>query len=319
MKTITVSAPGKTILSGEHSVVYGYPALVVAINKRIQLSCVVKEQPDTKGKYQEFLAHWEQQSMLELLAFLQNTKLSGISKFSLESAIPIGCGLGSSAALAVCLSAITLLLAGESTSKEKINELAFKLEKQTHQNPSGVDNTIVTLGGALQYRKVNGVPEIKSLSLRKDLCNFLLINTGKPIESTGEMVLKVKEKRTKYLTSIESILLAMGKVTELWIDYFIGEPTLPIFELISRNERYLEELGVVSVSTQRIISQIEGIGGTAKISGAGGVKGHSGMLLAYHEESTELEKLARDMKWEFFPIERDDLGVVMKIEKKVLL
>ncbi|MCC6010683.1 MAG: hypothetical protein LM588_06845, partial [Fervidicoccaceae archaeon] len=32
---VTASAPGKITLFGEHAVVYGYPALVVAINKRI--------------------------------------------------------------------------------------------------------------------------------------------------------------------------------------------------------------------------------------------------------------------------------------------
>ena len=33
---ITYSAPGKVILSGEHSVVFGKPALVTAINLRLE-------------------------------------------------------------------------------------------------------------------------------------------------------------------------------------------------------------------------------------------------------------------------------------------
>ena len=36
------SAPGKVILSGEHSAVYGHPVLVFALNRRLTCSFVVK-------------------------------------------------------------------------------------------------------------------------------------------------------------------------------------------------------------------------------------------------------------------------------------
>ncbi|MEM2376165.1 MAG: galactokinase family protein, partial [Sulfolobales archaeon] len=37
-KKVTASAPGKVTLFGEHAVVYGEPALVMSINKRIYVT-----------------------------------------------------------------------------------------------------------------------------------------------------------------------------------------------------------------------------------------------------------------------------------------
>jgi mevalonate kinase/hydroxymethylglutaryl-CoA synthase len=64
-------------------------------------------------------------------------------------------------------------------------------------------------------------------------------------------------------------------------------------ELIRTNEKLLEELGVVSPPTKLLVRRIEKIGGAAKISGAGGVKRGSGIVLAYHEEPESLLAFAK--------------------------
>nr|XP_008519137.1 PREDICTED: mevalonate kinase isoform X2 [Equus przewalskii] len=84
------------------------------------------------------------------------------------SELPPGAGLGSSAAYSVCLAAAFLaaceeipnpLKDGEPTSRwteedlELINKWAFQGERVIHGNPSGVDNTVSTWGGALRYQQ----------------------------------------------------------------------------------------------------------------------------------------------------------------------
>ena len=46
MNKVTVSAPGKLMLFGEHAVVYDHPCLVTAVDQRIHLAAEVLETPN---------------------------------------------------------------------------------------------------------------------------------------------------------------------------------------------------------------------------------------------------------------------------------
>ena len=51
---VKVSVPGKVHLMGEHAVVYGKPALLAAIDKRLTVTI---EKHDTLQKYPEYIDH----------------------------------------------------------------------------------------------------------------------------------------------------------------------------------------------------------------------------------------------------------------------
>lgn len=271
------SAPGKLIISGEHAVVYGYPALVAALDKRLSVT------------------------------------LTG-RKITIESNIPIGRGMGSSAAYAVATSAVKLFLRDRKLDLNKINDTAYRVEKKRHGNPSGVDNTISTYGGLLWFRKESERLKLfSSIKARRALPKIYLVDTGRPLESTKEMVAKVKRLYKKDPLATEIIFRKIERVTRSFLKYLLGGGAVNFQELIKENEFLLEKLGVVSDSIIELIREIERIGGAAKISGAGGWKDKSGILLIYHKNVEKLQNFAKKNNLKLLEVKLGEGGV--RIEK----
>jgi len=280
MEKVVVSAPGKIILAGEHAVVYGQPAIVVAIDRR--LSVTVKP-GESKKKYTGLVKF-----TLNLLQgpTLKDQIPNRVGPYGLaidiESQLPIGSGLGSSAALAT---ALVWALKPQSVIEEK-NKLVKIIEDYQHGKSSGVDQTIIREGGFLRFQK----GEFKTIKL--PIKQAILINSGKPKELTGEMVKQVA--RGNCVQDFKQI----GQLVDRW------QP-----ELIKENEKLLEKIGVVGIKAKKMIRQIESIGGMAKVCGAGGVKAGSGMLLAIHQDENKLLQLIKQKQWQYIQVNLGAPGV----------
>lgn len=286
---VTSSSPAKVILFGEHAVVYGYPALVSSIglyskitignNKKLNI-----DPPSAKDFIQKAL------NIIGNRFNLQDLKL----KVSLNSEIPIGCGLGSSASVAVSLSAAFIKFYQQIYSMKLVDNLAYEIEKLSHANPSGVDIAICTNGGLLWYRKESEYLKVFcKIKPKNQLLDFYLINTGRSIESTKEMVLAVGDLRKKNPKKVDLVFKNIESVTRGVLRNINGEENSSISDLIKDNERCLEEIKVVSLSTSLLINKIKKIGGAAKVSGGGGLKGPSGIILVYHPDKEKLIDFVR--------------------------
>ncbi|ANB11955.1 mevalonate kinase [Sugiyamaella lignohabitans] len=139
-------------------------------------------------------------------------------KFTTRSTLPVGAGLGSSACLSVCLSSALLRVAGQITNPEPtpseefidlINNWAFIGECCIHGNPSGIDNTVATRGGAVKFRRPNIMEPIANFPPVK----LVLTNTGYP-RRTSELVANVGKLRKNLPTVVEPILDAIEHVSE---------------------------------------------------------------------------------------------------------
>jgi mevalonate kinase len=216
-------------------------------------------------------------------SFLQKKPDKGFV-IKINSQIPIGQGLGSSAALATSLTAAILLLEEKKLDKEKINKISHETETAQHGNASGSDTTISCYGGFLIFQKKDDKLTFKSLKTASFFQKLMLLNSGQPKESTAQMVgLADKQKNKKVFADI-------GKITKEIIKTLKQKDVFKLKKLIIKNQKLLEDLGVVGSKAKKIIKLIEKQGGAGKICGAGGIKKGSGMILAFHPQPKNLKK-----------------------------
>lgn len=296
---IKVSAPAKIIISGEHSVVYGEPALVTSLDKRLTLYLwETKTKQEITSFKKDSLVFYGMAKAQEILG----KKVSNLN-LKIKSEIPVSRGLGSSAALSVALAAGLSFLLTKKKDKKLINQIAYEIEKKQHGKPSGCDNSIATYGGTIIFQK----GEIKPIKINSKF-NFLLVDSGRAVESTREMVENVSEKLKTQSVKRKNIK-EIGEITLKIIETLKANTLKNLKPLISENERLLEELGVVGKRAKEIVRGLEKIGGAGKICGAGGLKKGSGMILGFHQDPKILKSWLLKNNRKFLKVKIHQEGV----------
>jgi len=313
---ITVSVPGKVHLMGEHAVVYGKPAILAAVNVRMYVT--IQDQR-SKIKYQIISTESIEYATYAVDYLLQHLKIVGPPPFriTITSQIPAGYHLGSSAAMAVGITAAMLYFFKKLWNPMRVNELAYEIEKHQHGTPSGGDNTAVTFGGFIWYRReLEFLKSMWQLPFRisPQIQRFVLIDTGKPAETTGEMIAFVKEKGEKDTEQMEKIFAVNeAQVRAITVALKEGDEATLIASM-RRGEKTLEDMGVVSVRVRPFIRAVEASGGAAKILGGGGRQEGVGFLLVYHPSDRQIRALAKKYIYPLTPIQLGEEGV--RLESK---
>ncbi len=305
---LSYSAPAKVILSGEHSVVYGKPALVSAID--LALTCTIAE---SSNKISDDLTQFISKTVL---SYLKSKKIDHIEKnikLTFKSNIPSGRGLGSSAALSTTATAACLhFFTGNKPTKETINNIAYQIEKRFHANPSGVDTSTSCFGGLIFYRKeFEFLKTISSLNFKlpeKFEQNIYLIDSGKPKESTKEMVQFLGSEFNKNPNFVEEKLTQIEKTTKKMTLSIIQENMNLFAECIQQNEKLLEELQLVSSKTRNLLVSLQSFG-VGKITGAGGKKLGSGFILFFADDKKKLEKYLENNHIKYLRFKQNKDGV----------
>ena len=325
--TIKVMAPGKLILSGEHNVVYGNPALAMAINRfvtatitktpqehrlpqimfdlsdlayssRLSLSGLKALKARIKDKYHRFIKgdfsiREVLQKPFELVQFalgmfaetLHQSLPDGM-KLHLESNIPIGCGMGSSAATILSVMKAVSNYLQTPLSQETLFKLALEAENMQHGFSSGLDLEVALQGGCIY--KHGEMIEKRFVPMT----SMFLVNTGVPCTNTGQTiesvapVMRSKDFQAEFSGITQTMDKALKK--QAWDELNLA---------IMKNHRLLIRLGVVPEQVQQFIAKVENMGASAKVCGAGATAGSAaGAIWVYFRDpitsSQQMENLS---------------------------
>jgi len=325
LKRIKASAPAKVILLGEHFVVHGEPAIVLAINKRATVTVEMRNDQKifiesknigVSGFFvnDEFHPQRGGEGAREKLRPICAIVKEAIRRYNpgfgvninIESSIPIGAGLGSSAAVSVASASAIFSMFNPKVSKDAIFKVAFDAEKIVHETPSGVDPAVSTYGGILWYCRSK---PIRRLKINVDL-PLVIGNTGKE-RSTGKLVAKVNELRRRYPLIVGKIIRAGGEIVKRSIRALREGDLETLGELMNINHELLRTLGVSCRELEELIYAARKAGALgAKLTGAGG--GGCMIALAHPEKIIDVAYAIKEAGGEVLVTEKTDEGIIIE-------
>ena len=155
----------KIILMGEHSVVYGEPAIALPLPD-VTLTAIIKL--TNKGGHQIKSRYFEGplNQIPEKMAGVQRLISSLMRRFNgesdqwimtIKSQLPAERGMGSSAATAVAIVRAFFDLYEEKLERKQLLQLADIEEEVTHRSPSGLDAATVSSTSPLYFVKGQGL------------------------------------------------------------------------------------------------------------------------------------------------------------------
>ncbi len=296
---VKASAPGKIHLIGEHSSVYGKPAILTAIDKRVTVTIEkVSKQTKRDGAFLSIQRYLKKNHKIPVESFLVST----------SGDLPVGRGLGSSAAYSAALTVSLFDFYKLKFDLDEVYKTAYEGEKHIHGNPSGGDLAAVVYGGVIYFRKeTENLKLIKKIIPKKEL-RFFAIDSGKASESTKEMVIKVSKQNKK---KIEKFCHDQEALTKKMADEIVEGSD--ISKTLYEAGENLENLGAVSLTAKKIINKLKMSGFSAKISGGGGVKKGSGVLILDAKNIHKIKSLCDKNGWENFLVQVESEGV--RLEK----
>ena len=254
----------KIILIGEHSVVYGYPAIAIPLRK-IGIECIVE---DAKNSF--FYNKINTLSVAIFTALKHLKKENAKIKYKITSQIPQKRGMGSSAAVSIAAIRAIFNYFRENLEDELLEKLVNTAEIVAHKTPSGLDAKTCLSDKAIRFVKNKGFSYINL-----NLDAYLVIADTGIYGNTGEAIQNVKNLGSKAELSLKKL----GRLTDEMTRILTGnienkeekiKKISKIGEIMTAANTELGKLNITIEKTELFVkTAIENGAAGAKISGGG--------------------------------------------------
>ena len=272
----------KIILIGEHSVVYGYPAIAIPL-KKIEIECAIEE-----AKSNFFYDETDTLSVAIFTALKYLKKENVKIKYKITSQIPQKRGMGSSAAVSIAAIRAIFNYFRENLEDELLEKLVNTAEIVAHKTPSGLDAKTCLSDKAIRFVKNKGFSYINL-----NLDAYLVIADTGIYGNTGEAIQNVKNLGSKAGLSLKKL----GRLTDEMTRILTGnienkeekiKKISKIGEIMTAANTELGKLNITIEKTELFVKMaIENGAAGAKISGGG----LGGCVIALAENLEIMEKV----------------------------
>lgn len=276
-----ITLPAKWVLTGEHSVLVGATAVALP---HPSLSLTLEFTPDPSLRSLVYHPEHTQEILSQLISELVQTELPS-GRLSLMSQIPIGAGMGSSAALCVAITQWLAPVLG--LARDQIIEFATQLEHKFHGKSSGMDVAVIASQMPIAFRRAQGLSGIQKLEV-SNLPRFTFHDTGTR-SRTRDCIEKVEKYRRDDPQAAQASDQRMGQASLIAVDglrkFHSGEKHEAL-ELLKRAivdaQACFYDWGLVPQEAKQLEHELYAQGALAvKLTGAGG----GGMMIALWAES----------------------------------